>query len=253
MKKIFFCLIAAMMVGVCGVSAQNPYPEEDDPDAFVIPVTYAGARPTLQDFINSSFAEGIEYGLGEVWGAVYDAWEKYKKNQKQDAGTKLTVDGKNGYFKYEHVYVNEETNEKSVLVAEICYWNCADGKHKLYCENVYCIYDGKAIETECVGISFYAFNSATRKMTHLHNETMGVQVKTGMEGVTSGIDDGGLYVSTNGERKYMTREEFDKWDSEFPIVTYSLPQVGKDIIATINNKPTGNEQVVLKWNGFRFE
>lgn len=226
MKKFFFCLIAAMMVGVCGVSAQNPYPEEDDPDAFVIPVTYAGARPTLQDFINSSFDFNAEYyGLGEVWGAVDDAWTKYKKNQKQDADTKLTVDGKNGYFKYERVYVDEDTKDTSILVAEICYWNCSDGKHKLYCENVSCFFNGRAVGTEHVGISFYVFNSATRKMTHIHNDAMGVEVNTG----------------------------FDKWDSECPIVTYSLPQVGKDIIATINNKPTGNEQVVLKWNGFRFE
>jgi len=227
MKKIFLCLWAAMLVGIINVSAQNPYPEENDPDAWTYPVKYAGERPALKDFVDASFEVGLEYGMGEVWGAVYDAWCKYKKNQKQEANVKLTVDGKNGFLRYEREYI-EEDNTKSLVVVEICYWNCSDGKHKIYCENVYCIYDGKAIETENTGISFYAYNNSTRKMTHVGNDAMGVVVKTGMEDV-------------------------DQSQSEYPVVTYSLPQVGKDIVATIHNKPTGKEQVILKWNGLRFE
>jgi len=113
----------------------------------------------------------------------------------------------------------------------------------------------RAIETEFSGISFGIYNNTTHKMTYVNQEVMGIDVKTGMQNL--GVrEEKGEYFLVNyetEERKPITEEQYNKWWDEYPIVTYSLPRVGKDITAVINNRPEGKKEVIVKWNGLRFD
>ena len=72
---------------------------------------------------------------------------------------------------------------------------------------------------ENTGLGFYIYNTQTKKLTYSSLYDMGIEINT--EGEVSGI-------------------------------AYILPRVGKDIKAVIySNK--GKKEVILKWNGLRFD
>ena len=255
MKTIRTILCSAMLVlvGICAFAQTNPYPEENDEYAYAEIVKYQGQKPIINDFINTYFGEESE---DELNGYLSDLWHRYLKNETLDKNEKVTLDAKNGFASFERVYPPDEDDpEGSKMLVEMCYWNSSDGNHKVFAESVQIFHGNVAIETEFSGINFGIYNNATHKITYVNQEVMGVYVKTGMENLGVIVDKGEYFLVNHDtdERKRITEEQFNKWWDEYPIVTYSLPRVGKDITAVINNRPEGKKEVIVKWNGLRFD
>lgn len=184
-----------------------------------IRVNYQGAAPTISDFawafLSSNDHEEEEDCADESFNAIRQAWIQHRKGLPQQEGVTLTVDEKNGYVVYE--YTSEYESNKDVVRIEMCYWNEADKKHKLFAYNVACFRNGKYEPGQFDGLTFFRYDNASKKMTMYHD--------TGFE-VAYGTDDGA-------------------W------VSYALPRTGKDITVTYWYK-TGKKQKPLKWNGRRF-
>ena len=113
-----------------GAAAQN-----------AIRVNYQGARPTISDFLSAYFSarddDEEECETDESTNAAAYAWEQHRKSLPQDENVTLTIDERNGYVVYEC------RQENNLLKVEACYWNEADGKHKLFAYNIACFTDGK--------------------------------------------------------------------------------------------------------------
>ena len=95
----------------------------------------------------------------------------------------------------------------------MCFWNEADGKHKLFADSRWGFENGKPILGQYDGLSFYRYANATKKMTRCN---------------TPGFD----------------VEYLDK--------SYALPRTGKDIIVSQWDKNGKKTEKTLKWNGSRF-
>ena len=95
----------------------------------------------------------------------------------------------------------------------MCYWNEADGKHKLIAYNVWCFSDGKPSLGQFDGLSFLRYDNATKTMRFC--DTPGFEVQ------------------------YMD-------------ASYDLPRTGKDIIFNQWDKNGKKTQKTLKWNGHGF-
>ena len=199
---VIVCLMAACAIGAY---AQNPYAGITE-DGWSVHVGYKGARPTILDFANAYLDdESVEF-LGQMRTAL----RQFKSNRPVSKGL-LTVDSKNGYLSYEDTY--DDGDERSS--AEMCYWNCSDGKHKLFAVSQECYQNGKPIQTEFTGLSFFLYNNATRNMT------------------TVGMEDIGVVIETND------------------VVTFTLPQKGKNIIMN-QYSDHGIISHQLIWDGYVF-
>ena len=96
-----------------------------------IRVNYKGAKPTISDFATAFLSvyewnDDSEDVLDEARNAMKQTWLDYLKGEKLSQNEKLTVDQKNGYICYEY---NGDGHQQ---ITEMCYWNEADGKHKLF-------------------------------------------------------------------------------------------------------------------------
>lgn len=194
---IFLCCMLAL-------AAQN-----------VIRVNYQGSSPTISDFawafLSSSDDEEEEDCVDESFNAIKQAWIRHRKGLPQEEGDILAIDQKNGFVLYENRY------EEHLLRIEMCYWNEADGKHKLFAYNVACFSNGEYSAGQFDGLTFYRYDNATKKMIPCSD--------IGFD-VVYGTDDG-------------------VW------VSYALPRTGKDITVTSWYK-SGKKQKTLKWKGRRF-
>lgn len=160
--------------------------------------------PDIVDFVTVFLSETED----ELRGSIAPEWQKYLKNEKLSKGVTFTVDKKNGYVRYD--WFDKETNEKSYV--EYCYWNCADGLHKLFAENVCITINDKPVFTEFSGLYIYAYDNATQKLYMIDQDLLG------------------LGEETHG------------------MVTFSLPRQGKDIEVTDAN----GSKKKLAWNGKGF-
>lgn len=174
-------------------------------------VNFKGSKPTITDLAWAYLChyENDDDECGDRPAlAVKEALSRHRQGLPQEEGVTLRIDEKNGYILYEFKY------ESSVIRMEMCYWNEADGKHKLFIfNNMASFSDGKPCFTEVSGFEFCRYDNATRKMN---------------------------YCDAPFEVDYGC--------------TYALPSAGKDIIATQwdangNKKATRT----LKWNGRRFK
>ena len=207
MKRMTFTIILACLT--LAMAAQD--------DA--IRVSYKGARPTISDFVSSYLSaimvddDDDEDCIDESANAFNQAWMNHKKGLPLDEGDKLTVDEKNGYVLYESRFEDE------LLKVEMCYWNEADGKHKLVAYNVAAYRNGKYMGGQYDGLLFYRYNNATKKMT-LCDDT--------------GVED--AYEMEDGAS-----------------ISFGLPRIGKDIVVTwswFDKDKTIRK--TMKWNGRRF-
>lgn len=185
-----------------------------------IKVNYKGAKPNISDFAwaflsDYVYDENDDDCINEVRASVKQAWILHRKGAPQKKGETLTVDNKNGYVVFEHKEMNESYEDLGRV--EMCYWNEADGKHKLFAYSVSCFRDGKYEPGQFDGLQFYRYNNATKKMTYC--EAPGFENAIGV--------DGGY-------------------------VTYSLPRTGKDITVTYWYENGTKKQKKLKWNGRKF-
>ena len=202
MKKIF--AMVAMMVMTLTVSAQEGG----------IRVNYQGAKPTISDFVTAFLnarSEGDDDCSDESFNAVQQAWNKHIKGKKLSSNETISVDQKNGFVVY------ETRDGNHLLRVEMCYWNEADQKHKLFAYNVGCYDNGKYSPGQFDGLTLYRYNNATKKMA--------VSFDNGFD-VEYGTEDGAM-------------------------VSYALPRTGKDIVVTYW-KNNSKKQKTLKWQGRKF-
>lgn len=251
--RYLLCFAVFSFAAFCTFAQTNPYPEENEEYAYAVTVKYQGQKPIINDFINAYFGEESE---DELNGYLSDLWHRYLKNEPLDETEKVTLDSKNGFASFEKVYPPDEYSpEGNRILVEMCYWNSSDGNHKIFAESVQMFQGNRAIETEYSGVTFGIYNNATHKMTYAYREGMGIDIKTGMEGLGVSVDKGEYFLNNylTDEREPISEEQYNNWWNEYPVVTYSLPRVGKDITAVINNRPEGKKEIIVKWNGLRFD
>ena len=176
-------------------------------------VNYQGAKPNIKDFacayLASLFVDVEECDL-EGLGLYADLQESIKCQDKGlplEENRTLTIDQKNGFLVYEHKH------SEYLSRIEMCYWNEADGKHKLFACNRWSFENGKPMTGQFDVLNFYRYDNATKKMSWC--ETPGFDV-----------------------------EYLDK--------AYALPRTGKDITVTTWDKNGKKTQKTLKWNGHGF-
>ena len=207
--RTLFLAIAAVLFLMAIVpdnaKAQDPF--KDLEENYLVTTVQT---PSIVGFITAYLSEPED----EHSGALADVWEKYLKNEPQDQGVTLTVDKKNGYVRYELDYDVAYPDDKMGIkgVTEFCYWNCADGKHKLFAENTSTTQDGKPFFGQFDGLYIYAYDNDTKKLYMIDQELLG------------------LVDEIRGE------------------TTFSLPQKGKDIDVVLSD----GTQKKLAWNGNGF-
>ena len=185
-----------------------------------IRVNYQGAKPTISDFITAyltpTYGEDGECD-SEAMNGIRNAWERHRKGLKQQEGDTFTLDVKNGFAVYEYKYFEGECEFMTRI--EMCFWNEADGKHKLFAYNHMFYRDGQYYPGQYDGLTFMRYNNATKTMKY-HSDA-GVQAV---------------------------------YEAKSPSVecSFALPRSGKDIIVTLWNENGKKTQKTLKWNGHGF-
>ena len=175
-----------------------------------IRVNFKGANPTITDFALAFLADDDDEECDtEATAGVQNALDNYINGLEQDDDVTFTVDEKNGYILYE--WRSEDSDY--MIRTEMCYWNEADKKHKLFAYNSWLFKNGKPASGQYDGIIFCRYDNATKKM---------------------------IYCNDPG------------FESEYFNTTYSLPRTGKDIIVTKWNEDGTKTEKVLKWNGRKF-
>lgn len=178
-------------------------------DGSEITVSYKGQGPNVKDFLSAILSY---FGRGEGTADVKQSWDLYRNGMKQMPGDSFIVDVQNGYAGY----VSEDDETRHVI--ECCYWNHADKKHKLVAYSNNLFVDGRAVETEITGISYYLYDNATRKMKPVYVGGLGL--------------------------------EFDMPPGSYA-TTHALPRQGKTIVYTFHT-PSGRIEKRLTWNGSKF-
>ena len=211
MKKLFFA--AVLLMGLSGFAFGQVddagYPiDHDEPEGPI--VKYSGQKPTITDFVDAIVSQEV---LSEAVSAMAREWNNYRAGKPLRKGSSFTVDTKNGYIRYDAEY---EEGEKSSI--EYCYWNCADGKHKLLAESIMLVMDGHAVETELTGIGYYMYDNATHRLAWAYPFQIGADVEP-PDGTTE--------------------------------VYRSLPRVGKSI-EFVFVTPKGKQTKRITWNGSKF-
>ena len=94
-----------------------------------IQVLYEGAQPNIYDFAcafiyqDDGDAEDCDR---EATAGFAEALERYRLNENQNDNVTLVVDKKGGFISYKYQY------QGHTQLIEMCYWNEADKKHKLF-------------------------------------------------------------------------------------------------------------------------
>ena len=140
----------------------------------VIRVNYQGDKPTISDFITAYLAP--TYGEdgecdSEAMNGIRNAWERHRKGLKQQEGDTFTLDVKNGFAVYEYKYFEGACEFMTRI--EMCFWNEADGKHKLFAYNHMFYRDGQYYPGQYDGLTFMRYDNATKTMKY-HSDA-GVQ------------------------------------------------------------------------------
>ena len=125
-----------------------------------IKVNYQGAKPNITDLAWAlvTYTSEDSDGENEAINVMRDALSRYRKGVAQPAGETLVVDQANGYIRY------ERKDGDHLQVNEMCYWNEADKKHKLFAHNVACYSNSKSDPGQYDGITFYRYTNATKRL-----------------------------------------------------------------------------------------
>lgn len=175
-----------------------------------IKVKFLGTSPDIVDFAWSwatMMDDNPEDTPDESMNAVKSSLECYRTGAAQPEGFKITVDKKAGYILVEH------TDDIYTQRWEMCYWNMADKKHKLFALSRELWEGGMRLNPgQFDGLMFFRYDNATKRMTYVD---MGIEVE---------------YFNTS----------------------YGLPRIGKDITVTKWNDSGKKTTKTLKWNGSKF-
>ena len=206
------------------------------------------ARVTIIDFVNEFVANPED----EFTGSVAQAWSKYLSHQPQDEGVQVEVDVKNGFMTYSYCDPEEPGNG---LTMEMCYWNCADGKHKLVATSLWSTTEGRVTYGQFDGLTFRLYDTATGTSTTVPPEDLGVNLYEGIEHVINGYDaENELFFvqGPDGTSICMNHDEWEEWYAKRPVNTVTLPRQGKDILIVTHSGTTRLRERRLKWNGNGF-
>ena len=183
--------LALMAIVPNAAKAQDPFKDLTKNE---VVVTFK--VPDIVDFVTYYLSNPED----ELKGSIAPEWQKYLKNEKLGKGVSFVIDKKNGYIRYEKdcdvAHPEYKVGEKSIV--EYCYWNCEDGLHKLFAENMKVTRNDKPIFTELTGLYVYVYDNATQKLYWVNQSLLG------------------LGEETRGE------------------VTFNLPRFGKDIEMNAN-------------------
>ena len=179
---------------------------------YYIQVPFEASEPTIADFVETYFSNGDV--LPEMLGDIRTAWHRYKMNKTQPSHTTFLLDKNRGYMRFERKW---ESGDYSV--AEMCYWNCADGRHKVVAQSIASYENGTFRNWQYDGYSFSLYDSETRTMKQVELDDICV-------GNVS------LFDCSN--------------------TVMLLPRTGKDIIAKKYSE-TGVDTEVLRWTGNKFQ
>lgn len=205
-----------------------------------------GQRPTIVDF----FLNYIDEPEDELTGNLSNSWELYKSNKPQPEGYTFIVDTRNGYIRQE--CYEEYNNTRSYF--EMCYWNCADGKHRLVAYNIQTLTNGKPSLGQFDCTYFLLYNNAKREFEDIEIQDLGIDLDYGIDYTSYGYDsDTKQYFWRSKDYKvtYMTKEQYDNWYENRPLNFVTLPQQGKDIILT-TYRGTNKKSITWKWDGKKF-
>lgn len=191
------------------VAAQTfEYPVYED-DSVRIEVKSQGARPTIADFATACLNHSKEM---EFFDKVYEDWKLYQQKKPLRHHGHFIVDIKNGFMSYE--MPGEDANDTTYL--EMCFWNCADAKHKLVCTNVRLKMGEDYGWSEYVGCRFYLYDNDKKTMRVLLPEDIGT------------LYDGNC------------------------LSVFFLPRKGKNIRVSISSEDERWDEV-LEWDGYKFK
>jgi len=213
--------------------AQQSYP--NDIFIYQLPnqVKYQGKAPKIGDFLACITQDEDE--TSEINGSLSVVWNHYLRNEPQEPCQQFIVDEKNGYLRYtfDAKLCDDFEDLDAQTIVEMCYWNCADGKHKLIAENVISMMDGKYVIGQYSGTMFFLYDNATRKMWAVDDELIGAYVEPVIDEANCQT---GKEMTVSGET----------------VAVYSLPQQGKDINVVVyrGNKKT---EARIVWDGMRFK
>ena len=205
MKKILFAMILAC--AALSVQAQE------------FPVKFKGAQPNIRDFITALTAPvyGEDGEMDESMNYLRHAWRQFCNNKPQDEGVTFSLDEKNGYACYEYREVEEGV--EMIIKAEMCYWNEADKKHKLFAFCRMCYEGGRYSPGQYDGLTFYRYDNAKKTMRI--------------------VSDPGVDAALNATAPSV-------------MCSFELPRTGKDITMTRWLENGQKRTVTLKWNGRGF-
>ena len=204
----FTLILLAAMLWTQKLAAQTfEYPEYSENDSHFT-VKFQGSRPTIIDFATAF----LDYNQKEeFYDNVNREWNKYLKKKPLSPHVNIIVDVKNGYMRYDIV----NPVEKDTTFMEMCFWNCADGKHRLIAANTVWLLNGDYGWDKHVGTLFFVYDNKTRVMRYVD------------------IDDIGALYDGDG------------------MSVFFLPRKGKDIrVSAAGGGERWNE--ILIWDGYRF-
>ena len=256
MKKNLMILLAAAMFCACN-NANSQTEKTDTPetatDSIVddcdhegedctcgegddfIPVKFSGQQPNILDFVHAYLS--IE-GMGEGYGDFREAIEAYDKGRKPEHG-ELIVDIQNGYVGYTVDWNKIDPETDLISTNEMCYWNCKDGRHKIFASNLKCRDSKRYIDTEVTGISYLCYDSETKTMEWNSADQLGALL----------LPDDMAWPVQDYENSNLGSEYY----RYMPV--YSLPRVGKSIKVDIGDSsiPASKHRTCeLVWNGEGF-
>ena len=207
-KTYSVLMILAALVWTQKLAAQTfEYPIYEDDDVR-IEVKSKGARPTIADFATAIFDYSKEM---EFFDKVYEDWKRYQQKKPLHYHGNFIVDIKNGFMSYKTP--GAEAND--TLYQEMCFWNCADAKHKLVACNVRWKMGEEYGWSEYVGCRFYLYDNVKKTMRVILPEDIGT-----------------LYDG-NG------------------LAAFFLPRKGKNIRVTVSSEGEQWDEV-LEWDGYKF-
>lgn len=231
----------------------------------------ANAQPFSKDELydpigklsKGSFSEFVSWMLAEpedeLNGPLSEAWNLYRKNKPLGKGTTIVLDEKNGYFRYEldfdKKYEGEEGDlTESVTIVEMCVWNCADGKHKLFAEYIYGTIKGKPhVDGQFDGLQCFVYDKASHEL-YGFNGAVDWEELSSLAPYEDYEFDGEHWCANDhvtGKRKQMDDDEFSQWLEDRTVAVLSLPRTGKNIIVTVHSVKGITEKEFV-WDGYRF-
>ena len=159
--------LALMAIVPNAAKAQDPFKDLTKND-----VVATFRVPDIVDFVTYFLNDPIN----EQEESVATEWQKYLKNEKLGKGASFVVDKKNGYIRYEMdydlAYPDDKSGEKNIV--EYCYWNCEDGLHKLFAENVKLTRNGKPEFAQLTGLNIFVYDNATQKLYRVDQSLVGL-------------------------------------------------------------------------------